>query len=574
MKEYFKYVKQYKYQTFMAPVLILLEVIVETLIPTVMGKLLIDKAVQAGDMNLIIKYGLLLAGLTVLALSFGVLAGRLSAVASTGFAKNLRLDMYKRIQQFSFSNIDKFSTSSLVTRMTTDVMNVRQAFQMLLRITMRAPFQFIASIVAALVISPDLAKYFLGVIPLLIGGLGIIMVIAFPWFEKVFKTYDELNLVVQENVRSVREVKSFNLQDDEVKKFNGISEKIYKYHSIAERIVAFNRPIMQFCIYAVLIIIAVVGSKLTVQNYMTTGELQSLISYALQILLSLMMMSMVVVMLTLARASSKRIKEVLNETSDINDPENPIENVPNGEIIFKDVNFSYAKDLNKLSLKHINLEIKSGETIGIIGGTGSGKSSFVQLIPRLYDATSGEVLVGGNNVKNYSLKTLRDSVAMVLQKNVLFSGTIADNLRWGNENATMDEIVEACKLAQADEFIETFPDKYETYIEQGGTNVSGGQRQRLCIARALLKKPKILILDDSTSAVDTHTDSLIRKGFKEFIPSITKIIIAQRISSVEDADIVIVLDEGEVVDFGTPAELLKTSKIYREVYESQTQASE
>ncbi len=574
MKEYFKYVKQYKYQTFMAPVLILLEVIVETLIPTVMGKLLIDKAVQAGDMNLIIKYGLLLAGLTVLALSFGVLAGRLSAVASTGFAKNLRLDMYKRIQQFSFSNIDKFSTSSLVTRMTTDVMNVRQAFQMLLRITMRAPFQFIASIVAALVISPDLAKYFLGVIPLLIGGLGIIMVIAFPWFEKVFKTYDELNLVVQENVRSVREVKSFNLQDDEVKKFNGISEKIYKYHSIAERIVAFNRPIMQFCIYAVLIIIAVVGSKLTVQNYMTTGELQSLISYALQILLSLMMMSMVVVMLTLARASSKRIKEVLNETSDINDPENPIENVPNGEIIFKDVNFSYAKDLNKLSLKHINLEIKSGETIGIIGGTGSGKSSFVQLIPRLYDATSGEVLVGGNNVNNYSLKTLRDCVAMVLQKNVLFSGTIADNLRWGNENATMDEIVEACKLAQADEFIETFPDKYETYIEQGGTNVSGGQRQRLCIARALLKKPKILILDDSTSAVDTHTDSLIRKGFKEFIPSITKIIIAQRISSVEDADIVIVLDEGEVVDFGTPAELLKTSKIYREVYESQTQASE
>jgi ATP-binding cassette subfamily B protein len=574
MSKLFKYIGEYKIQTIMSPVFIMLEVIMEILIPTIIGKLLIDDAINQGNVELIIKYGILLAILTLIALCFGMASGRMAAVASTGFAKNLRADMYKRIQKFSFANIDKFSTSSLVTRMTTDVMNVRQAFQMLLRITMRAPFQFIASIVAALVISPDLAKYFLGVIPLLIGGLGIIMVIAFPWFEKVFKTYDELNLVVQENVRSVREVKSFNLQDDEVKKFNGISEKIYKYHSIAERIVAFNRPIMQFCIYAVLIIIAVVGSKLTVQNYMTTGELQSLISYALQILLSLMMMSMVVVMLTLARASSKRIKEVLNETSDINDPENPIENVPNGEIIFKDVNFSYAKDLNKLSLKHINLEIKSGETIGIIGGTGSGKSSFVQLIPRLYDATSGEVLVGGNNVNNYSLKTLRDCVAMVLQKNVLFSGTIADNLRWGNENATMDEIVEACKLAQADEFIETFPDKYETYIEQGGTNVSGGQRQRLCIARALLKKPKILILDDSTSAVDTHTDSLIRKGFKEFIPSITKIIIAQRISSVEDADIVIVLDEGEVVDFGTPAELLKTSKIYREVYESQTQASE
>ena len=569
MRQFFKYIKEYKFQTIMAPLFILFEVAIETLIPTVMGKLLIDKAVNQGDMNLIIKYGILLAGLTLLALLFGVVSGRFAAIASTGFAKNLRMDMYQRIQKFSFANIDKFSTSSLVTRMTTDVMNVRQAFQMLLRITVRAPLQFVTAIVAALIISPGLSKYFLYVIPFLVFGLGIVIYKAHPWFEKVFTTYDELNLTVQENVRSVREVKSYNLQDDETKKFKKVSQKIFDYHTIAEKIIAFNRPIMQSCIYTVLIIIAVVGSELTVQNYMTTGALQSLISYALQIMMSLMMISMIVVMLTIARASVTRILEVLNEEPDITNPDNPVKNVVDGSISFKDVNFSYAKDMEKLSLKNVNINIKSGETIGIIGGTGSSKSTLVQLIPRLYDVTSGSLLVGGQDVKEYDLKVLRDSVAMVLQKNVLFSGTIKENLRWGNPDATDEEIVHACKLAQADEFISTFPDKYDTYIEQGGTNVSGGQRQRLCIARALLKKPKILILDDSTSAVDTHTDSLIRKAFKESIPDITKIIIAQRIASVEDADKVIVMDNGEIVDFGTPAELMNTSVIYKEVYDSQ-----
>ncbi|MBR3281281.1 MAG: ABC transporter ATP-binding protein [Clostridia bacterium] len=569
MKELLKYIGKYKFHTIMAPLCILFEVAIETLIPTVMGKMLIDKAVSQGNMDLIIKYGLLLAGLTLLALFFGIVSGKFASVASTGFAKNLRADMYRKIQKFSFANIDKFSTSSLVTRMTTDVMNVRQAFQMILRITVRAPLQFITAVVASLIISPSLAKYFLYVIPFLIIGLGFIIYKAHPWFEKVFSTYDDLNLTVQENVRSVREVKSYNLQDDETKKFNNVSEKVFKYHTIAEKIVAFNRPVMQSCIYAVLIIIAVVGAKLTVQNYMTTGELQSLISYALQIMMSLMMISMIVVMLTIAQASINRIKEVLNEVPDINNPDDPVKNVKDGSIEFRDVNFSYAKNLDKLSLKNVNIEIKSGETIGIIGGTGSSKTTLVQLIPRLYDVTSGVLLVGGEDVKKYDLKVLRDSVAMVLQKNVLFSGTIKENLRWGNQDATDEEIERACKLAQAEEFISAFPDKYDTYIEQGGTNVSGGQRQRLCIARALLKSPKILILDDSTSAVDTQTDSLIRKAFREQIPDITKLIIAQRISSVEDADKVIVMDDGEIVDFGTPSELMNTSKIYREVYDSQ-----
>ncbi len=577
MKQFIKYIGKYKFQTIMAPLLIMLEVAIETLIPTVLGTFLIDKAIQAknpageivGDIDLIIKYGLLLAGLTLLALLFGILSGRMAAIASTGFAKNLRSDMYKKIQKFSFANIDHFSTSSLVTRMTTDVMNVRQAFQMLLRIAVRAPFQLISAVIAALLISPELSKYFLYVIPFLVIGLGIIFLKAHPWFVKVFATYDELNLTVQENVRSVREVKSFNLQDDEIKKFNKVSYKIFNYHRMAEKIVAFNRPIMQSCIYTVLIIIAVVGAKLTVQNYMTTGALQALISYALQIMMSLMMISMVVVMLVIAKTSVDRIKEVLDEVSDIVSPKDALTNVKDGSITFNNVNFSYAKDVNKLSLKNVNIKINSGETIGIIGGTGSSKSTLVQLIPRLYDVTEGSLEVGGEDVKKYDLKSLRDSVAMVLQKNVLFSGSIIENLKWGNKDATMEEMVHACKLAQADEFIQTFPEKYETHIEQGGTNVSGGQRQRLCIARALLKKPKILILDDSTSAVDTHTDSLIRKAFKEYIPEITKIIIAQRISSVEDADKVIVMDEGEIVDFDTPANLMKTSKIYKEVYDSQ-----
>ena len=569
MNKFFKYIGKYKKYAFLAPFFILLEVSIETLIPTVMGKLLIDKAIQVGNMTYIILYGLLLAVLTLIALCFGMLSGKMAAIASTGFAKNLRSDLYKKIQSFSFANIDKFSTSSLVTRMTVDVMEIRQAFQMLLRITVRAPLQFITSIVAAVLISPALAKYFLFVIPILIIGLAIIAKKAFPWFDKVFNTYDELNLTVQENVRSVREVKSFNLQDDEIKKFNNVSEKIYNYHTIAEKIIAFNRPIMLFCIYSILIIIAIVGSKLTIQNYMSTGTLQALISYALQILMSLMMISMVIVMLTMAKIAADRVFEVLNEESDIKAPTNPVRAVRNGNIVFKNVSFSYSKDKSKLSLKDVNLQINSGETIGIIGGTGSGKSSLVQLIPRLYDVTSGELFVGDENVKNYALKPLRDSVAMVLQKNVLFSGTIKDNLRWGNPTATDEEMIEACKLAQAHDFIMDFPDGYDTYIEQGGTNVSGGQRQRLCIARALLKNPKILILDDSTSAVDTKTDLLIRKAFRESIPNTTKLIIAQRVASVEDADKIIVLDDGKVVDFGTPAELMETSQIYREVYESQ-----
>ena len=569
MNKFFKYIGKYKFHTVMAPLCILIEVVLETLIPTVMGKLLIDKAIQAENMELVYKYGALLAGLTVLALMFGIISGRMAAIASTGFAKNLRSDMYKKIQKFSFANIDKFSTSSLVTRMTIDVMEIRQAFQMLLRITIRAPLQFITAIIMAFVICPELAKYFLIVVPILIIGLAIIAVKAYPWFHKVFTTYDVLNLTVEENVRSVREVKSYNLQDDEIKKFNNVSGKIFHYHSVAEKIVALNRPLMQFCIYTILIIIAFFGAKLTVQNYMTTGELQSLITYALQILMSLMMMSMVIVMLTLAKVAADRVMEVLEEEPTIKNPENPVTNVKDGSVLLKDVNFSYANDMEKLSLKNVNLDIKSGETIGIIGGTGSSKSTLVQLIPRLYDVTSGSIEVGGEDVRNYDLKTLRDSVAMVLQKNVLFSGTIKENLKWGNANATDEEIVKACQLARADEFINNFPDKYDTRIEQGGTNVSGGQRQRLCIARALLKKPKILILDDSTSAVDTKTDSEIRKAFKEDIPNVTKFIIAQRIASVEDADKVIVMDDGEVVDFGTPEELLKTSKIYKEVYESQ-----
>lgn len=572
MSKFIKYIGKYKWMTILTPILVALEVVVEIIIPFIMAKL-IDYGIEGneglGDMNAILKYGITLLVLTVVAMLFGVASGRTASVASTGFAKNLREAMYKKIQKFSFSNIDKFSTSSLVTRMTTDVLNVRQAFQMLTRITFRAPLMFLFSIIAAWQMSPELSKYYVYVIPVLILGLGIIIYKAFPWFEKTFKTFDELNLTVQENVRGVRVVKSFNLQDDEVKKFNKVSNKIYDYNMHAEKIVAFNRPLMQLATYTVLIIISWVGAKLVVGSALSTGELMTLITYSMQILMSLMMVSMVIVMITMAKASADRILEVINEEPDLNNPEEPIFEIKDGSIEFKDVNFSYVNDKNKLSLKDVNIKINSGETIGILGGTGSSKSTLVQLIPRLYDATEGEVLVGGENVKNYDVKTLRDAVSMVLQKNVLFSGTIKENLRWGNENATDEEMIEACKLAQADEFISTFPEGYDTYIEQGGTNVSGGQKQRLCIARALLKKPKILILDDSTSAVDTKTDALIRKAFKEKIPNTTKIIIAQRVSSVQDADKIIILDDGKIVDFGTHDELMKNSAIYKEVYDSQ-----
>ena len=577
MSKFFKYIGKYKLATILTPILVILEVIVEIIIPLIMAKL-IDLGIEgnngAGDMGLVIKYGIILILHTILALFFGVASGRTASVASTGFAKNLRGDMYKKIQKFSFANIDKFSTSSLVTRMTTDVLNVRQAFQMLTRITFRAPLMFLFSIIAAWQVSPDLSKYFFYVIPFLIFGLGFIIYKAFPWFEKVFTTYDDLNLTVQENVRAVRVVKSYNLQDDEVKKFNKVSNKIFDYNMHAEKIVAFNRPLMQFSTYAIMIMISWIGAKLVVAQNITTGDLMTLIAYANQILMSMMMVSMVFVMLTMAKASADRILEVVEEIPDLVNPENPNFKVKDGSIEFKNVNFSYVKDKNKLSLKEVSLKINSGETIGIIGGTGSSKSTFVQLIPRLYDATEGEVLVGGENVKNYDIKTLRNEVAMVLQKNVLFSGTIKENLRWGNEEATDEEMIRACKLAQAHEFISGFENGYDTYIEQGGTNVSGGQKQRLCIARALLKKPKILILDDSTSAVDTKTDALIRKAFKEEIPNVTKLIIAQRISSIEDADKIIILDDGNVVDFGTPHELMEKSEIYKDVYNSQMKGGE
>jgi len=573
MAKFLKYIGKYKWATILTPILVVLEVVVEIIIPLVMA-CLIDFGIEgnngAGDMNAVIHYGVILIILTLLAMFLGVASGRTAAIASTGFAKNIRKDMYRKIQKFSFANIDKFSTSSLVTRMTTDVLNVRQAFQMLTRITFRAPLMFLFSIIAAWIISPDLSKYFLYAIPIIVLGLAVIIKKAYPWFEKVFTTYDDLNLTVQENVRGVRVVKSYNLQDDEVNKFNKVSDKIYDYNMRAEKIVAFNRPLMQFSTYVIMILISWIGAKLVVSSTITTGDLMTLITYANQILMSMMMVSMIFVMLTMAKASADRILEVVEEVPDLANPENPKMEVKDGSIEFKNVSFSYAKDKDKLALNQVNLKINSGETIGILGGTGSSKSTLVQMIPRLYDATEGEVLVGGVNVKEYDIETLRNQVAMVLQKNVLFSGPIKENLRWGNENATDEEMIKACKLAQADEFISMFPDGYDTYIEQGGTNVSGGQKQRLCIARALLKNPKILILDDSTSAVDTKTDALIRKAFKEEIPNTTKLIIAQRISSIEEADKIIILEEGNVVGFGTHEELLKNSEIYQDVYESQT----
>ena len=577
MSKFLKYIGKYKWMTILTPILVILEVVVEIVIPIVMS-FLIDFGIEgnggAGDMSAIMKYGAILIGLTILAMTFGIASGRTASVASTGFAKNLREDMYKKIQKFSFANIDKFSTSSLVTRMTTDVLNVRQAFQMITRITFRAPLMFLFSIIAAWQISPDLSKYYFYILPVLILGLGFIIYKAFPWFEKVFSTYDDLNLTVQENVRAVRVVKSYNLQDDEVKKFNKVSDKIYDYNMRAEKIVAFNRPLMQFCTYAVMILISWVGAKLVVSETISTGNLMTLISYSMQILMSLMMVSMIFVMITMAKASADRILEVIEEVPDLTNPEEPIYEVKDGSIEFKNVNFSYVKDKDKLSLKNVNLKINAGETLGILGGTGSSKSTLVQLVPRLYDATEGEVLVGGRDVKEYDIKTLRNEVAMVLQKNVLFSGTIKENLRWGNENATDEEMIKACKLAQADEFISNFENGYDTYIEQGGTNVSGGQKQRLCIARALLKNPKILILDDSTSAVDTKTDALIRKAFKEEIPNTTKIIIAQRINSVQDADKIIVMDNGKINGIGTHEELLENNDIYKEVYESQMKGAD
>lgn len=568
VKKLLNSVREYKKPSLLSPLFITLEVIMEVIIPLLMARL-IDLGIDGGDMSYILKIGFALVLSAIISLFFGALAGKYAANASAGFAKNLRQDMYYNVQKYSFSNIDKFSTASIVTRLTTDVTNVQNAYQMIIRIAVRGPIMLTFSMIMAFSINAKLSLIFLFLIPILGIGLFLIISKAHPIFEHVFKVYDKLNNVVQENLRGIRVVKSFVRDEHENKKFEEISQDIYEDFTKAEKTVAYNMPLMQLCMYGCMLLISWFGARLIVNSEMTTGELMSLFTYAMQILMSLMMLSMVFVTIIISRASAERIVEVLDEKSDIVNPENPIFNVNDGAIDFKNVRFSYTKNKNKLCLKGINLNIKSGETVGIIGGTGSAKTSLVQLIPRLYDATEGTILVGGIDVKDYDIETLRNEVAMVLQKNELFSGTIKENLRWGNENASDEEIMRVCKLAQADDFVSTFPDGYDTYIEQGGSNVSGGQKQRLCIARALLKKPKILILDDSTSAVDTKTDSLIRSAFKSEIPNTTKIIIAQRISSIEDADKIVVMNNGEIDAIGTHEELLKSNDIYKEVYSSQ-----
>lgn len=561
-------IREYKKDAILSPLYVLVESLLDVAIPFVMAGL-IDKGIEAGNMSMILRYGAILVGFALVALTFGALSGRSCARATAGFARNLRHDMFHHLQVYSFSNIDKFSSAGLVTRMTTDVSNVQNAFMMIIRTLIRCPAMLIFAMVMSFRINHDISLIFLAVIPILGVGLYLIIKHVHPVFERVFKTYDRLNGVVQENLSGIRVVKNFVREDHEIEKFDTISGTIYKDFSLAERILALNSPLMQGCVYACMILVSWLGAKQIVIGNMSTGNLMSFFTYIMQILSSLMMLSMVFVMITMSRASAERIVEVLDEESDITNCDNPVYEVKDGSVEFTDVSFSYAKRPDKTVLDDIDLIIPSGQTVGIIGGTGSSKSSLVQLIPRLYDVTGGCVKVGGVDVRNYDLQTLRHNVAMVLQKNTLFSGTIKENLRWGNPDATDEELVHACRLAQADDFISTFPDGYDTYIEQGGTNVSGGQKQRLCIARAILRKPKILILDDSTSAVDTKTDALIRQAFREEIPNTTKIIIAQRISSVMDADQIVVMDNGRINACGTHEELLANNEIYREVYESQ-----
>ena len=568
MKRLLKSVREFKKDALLTPFFVVLEVVMEVIIPLVMA-LLIDKGIDGQDMAAIWKYGIILVLCAMLALVFGAAAGTFAARASTGFARNLRHDMYYNVQNFSFSNIDKFSTGSIVTRLTTDVTNVQNAFQMCTRIAVRCPVMLVFALFMAMKINSRMALVFLAVLPILAIGMGILMKVVGPVFERAFKIYDRMNTVVQENVRGIRVVKTYVREDHETEKFEGVSGMLYRTFSKAQKTMAGVMPLMQFCMYACMLLISWFGARLIVVGSMTTGELTSMFSYAMQILMSLMMVAMVFVMITMAKASAERVAEILDEQPDLHNPANPIHEVKDGAIEFDDVSFSYKGDERKLALKNVNLHIKAGQTVGILGGTGSAKSTLVQLIPRLYDTTHGTVKVGGVDVRDYDIEALRDQVAMVLQKNVLFSGTIKENLRWGDENASDEELERVCRLAQADEFIQQMPDKYDTHIEQGGSNVSGGQKQRLCIARALLKKPKILILDDSTSAVDTKTDALIRKAFAEEIPDTTKIIIAQRVSSVQDADQIVILDGGTVQAVGTHDELLAANTIYQEIYNQQ-----
>jgi len=573
IKKIASYIKEYKKDTILTPVFIGLEVVLEVVIPLLMA-MIIDNGVGKGDMKYVTIVGVIMLIMAFVSLTLGAVAGKTGAKASAGFAKNLRQGMYYKIQEYSFSNIDKYSTAGLVTRLTTDVTNVQNAFQMIIRMFARGPFMLIASMVMSFYINAKLSLIFLGAIIFLGIALYLIISKAYPTFKEVFKKYDELNASVQENLTGIRVVKAYVREEHEISKFQKAVENLYKSFIKAEKIIILNAPVMQFTMYTSTLLLSWFGAKMIISDSMTTGELMSLFAYTSNILMNLMMISMVFVMVKMAKSSAERIVEVLEEESDLRNGENPIYEVKDGSIEFNNVNFSYSKNKENLNLENIDFKINTGETIGIIGGTGSAKSTFVQLIPRLYDVTSGSIKVGGVDVREYDIETLRDEVSMVLQKNVLFSGTIKENLRWGNKQATDEEIIIACEQAQASEFIENLPDKYDTYIEQGGTNVSGGQKQRLCIARALLKKPKILILDDSTSAVDTKTDSLIRSAFKEAIPNTTKIIIAQRISSIEDADKIIVLDDGKIDGFGTHDELLKTNEIYKEVYNSQVKGAD